>query len=106
MQSIEKLLRALPPGCHYEIEQSDIGRPLCNYDDPAPTCEGPVQAHDIGRRCYTIDGELRIESNREQAARISKRPPAAPHGLQVTGRDSVLDFAPAHGMFVYTSNAN
>jgi len=69
MQSIEKLLRALPPGCHYEIEQSDIGRPLCNYDDPAPTCEGPALPHDIGRRCYIIDGELRIESNREKAAR-------------------------------------
>jgi hypothetical protein len=71
-QSIEKLLRALPPGCHYEIEQSDIGRPLCNYDDPAPTCEGPVQEHDVGRRCYIIGGELRIESNREKAARVTR----------------------------------
>ncbi len=71
MQAIEKLLRALPPGSHYEIEQSDIGRPLCDYDGPAPSCDGPAQAHDIGRLCRIIDGEFRMESNREKTARIT-----------------------------------
>ncbi len=72
MQAIEKLLRALPPGSHYEITAADLGRPLCNYDDPAPTCEGPVQMQDIGRLCYIVDGEFREESNREKATRLTQ----------------------------------
>ncbi len=68
--SIEKLLRALPCGSFYDIEPSDVGaRRFCEFDNPAPTCEGPAQEHDIGRRCMIIDGELREESGREYKAR-------------------------------------